>query len=236
MMRLCRRIISEELPALYSSPVTRLHHLFSAFSPIVMARLSAVLVLFSMLGANLAAASPVYDQEQQERDATCDNNCFFGSFPGGSCTNDAACMCTQQKYREKYFCCMAEKCAASVMPDSITRQTSECEARNLPFTFDAEAVCGIKLTTSSTSSAPAAVTVTVTSDSPSSTVSTTSSVASAADTTAATSSSSSGLSSSSSQTGTGGSTPSPTANSAPVEKAMLTGIAGLIVGVGTFLL
>ncbi|KAH8201628.1 hypothetical protein TruAng_004234 [Truncatella angustata] len=211
-----------------------------------------------MLGANLAAASPIYDQEQQERDATCDvstarprstgteglitdappcqNNCFFGSFPGGSCTNDAACMCTQQKYREKYFCCMAEKCAASVMPDSITRQTSECEARNLPFTFDAEAVCGIKLTTSSTSSAPAAVTVTVTSDSPSSTVSTTSSVASAADTTAATSSSSSGLSSSSSQTGTGGSTPSPTANSAPVEKAMLTGIAGLIVGVGTFLL
>ncbi|KAF4838796.1 hypothetical protein CGCTS75_v000643 [Colletotrichum tropicale] len=56
-------------------------------------------------------------------------------------------MCTQQKYRERYFCCMAEKCDASVLPDSIQRQTSECEARNMPFTFDTEAVCGIKLST-----------------------------------------------------------------------------------------
>ncbi|KAK1452396.1 hypothetical protein CCUS01_10887 [Colletotrichum cuscutae] len=44
--------------------------------------------------------------------------------------------------------------------NSIQRQTLECEARNMPFTFDTEAVCGIKLTTS-TSAAPT-VTVTVT--------------------------------------------------------------------------
>lgn len=44
------------------------------------------------------------------------NGCFFGSFLGGSCTDDAACMCTQQKYREAYFCCMAEKCDSDVVP------------------------------------------------------------------------------------------------------------------------
>ncbi|CAI0644923.1 unnamed protein product [Colletotrichum noveboracense] len=104
----------------------------------------SVVILLGLVGGSLVAATP-FDQEKQNRDAECDNGCFFGSFPGGSCTNDAACMCTQQKYRERYFCCMAEKCDASVLPDSIQRQTSECEARNMPFTFDTEAVCGIKL-------------------------------------------------------------------------------------------
>ncbi|KAF5500573.1 hypothetical protein CGCS363_v005997 [Colletotrichum siamense] len=106
----------------------------------------SVVILLGLVGGSLVAATP-FDQEKQNRDAECDNGCFFGSFPGGSCTNDAACMCTQQKYRERYFCCMAEKCDASVLPDSIQRQTSECDARNMPFTFDTEAVCGIKLST-----------------------------------------------------------------------------------------
>ncbi|KAF4862688.1 hypothetical protein CGCSCA1_v014696 [Colletotrichum siamense] len=106
----------------------------------------SVVILLGLVGGSLVAATP-FDQEKQNRDADCDNGCFFGNFPGGSCTNDAACMCTQQKYRERYFCCMAEKCDASVLPDSIQRQTSECEARNMPFTFDTEAVCGIKLST-----------------------------------------------------------------------------------------
>ncbi|KAK7450345.1 hypothetical protein Landi51_05416 [Colletotrichum acutatum] len=123
-----------------------------------MSRLLTALALAGLC-ANMAMGIP-FDQEEQNRNAECDNGCFFGSFPGGSCTNDAACMCTQQKYRERYFCCMAQKCAASVLPDSIQRQTLECEARNMPFTFDTEAVCGIKLTTS-TSAAPT-VTVTVT--------------------------------------------------------------------------
>ncbi|KAI1039352.1 hypothetical protein LB505_008587, partial [Fusarium chuoi] len=80
------------------------------------------------------------------------NGCFDASFPGGSCTNDPACMCTQKKYREAYFCCMAKKCDADVMPESVERQHTECQARNLDFTFDAEKVCGIKSEGTSTSS------------------------------------------------------------------------------------
>ncbi|KAF4443800.1 oxidoreductase [Fusarium acutatum] len=82
-----------------------------------------------------------------------ENGCFDDSFPGGSCTNDPACMCTQKKYREAYFCCMAKKCDADVMPESVERQHTGCQARNLDFTFDAEKVCGIKLEATSTSSA-----------------------------------------------------------------------------------
>ncbi|EWG51868.1 hypothetical protein FVEG_16875 [Fusarium verticillioides 7600] len=81
------------------------------------------------------------------------NGCFDASFPGGSCTNDPACMCTQKKYREAYFCCMAKKCDPDVMPESVERQHTGCQARNLDFTFDAEKVCGMKLDASSTSSA-----------------------------------------------------------------------------------
>ncbi|KAF4844866.1 hypothetical protein CGCSCA4_v007104 [Colletotrichum siamense] len=121
----------------------------------------SVVILLGLVGGSLVAATP-FDQEKQNRDAECDNGCFFGSFPGGSCTNDAACMCTQQKYRERYFCCMAEKCDASVLPDSIQRQTSECEARNMPFTFDTEAVCGIKLSTKVSPYPTQTVTVTAT--------------------------------------------------------------------------
>ncbi|KAF5521572.1 hypothetical protein CGCA056_v007569 [Colletotrichum aenigma] len=121
----------------------------------------SVVILLGLVGGSLVAATP-FDQEKQNRDAECDNGCFFGSFPGGSCTNDAACMCTQQKYRERYFCCMAEKCDASVLPDSIQRQTSECEARNMPFTFDTEAVCRIKLSTKVSPYPTQTVTVTAT--------------------------------------------------------------------------
>ncbi|KAF3808166.1 hypothetical protein GCG54_00006781 [Colletotrichum gloeosporioides] len=119
------------------------------------------IVLLGLIGSTLVAATP-FDQEKQNRDAECDNGCFFRSFPGGSCTNDAACMCTQQKYRERYFCCMSEKCDASVLPDSIQRQTSECEARNMPFTFDTEAVCGIKLSTKVSPYPTQTVTITAT--------------------------------------------------------------------------
>ncbi|RBA18095.1 oxidoreductase [Fusarium proliferatum] len=81
-----------------------------------------------------------------------ENGCFDASFPGGSCTNDPACMCTQKKYREAYFCCMAKKCDADVMPESVERQHTECQARNLDFTFDAEKVCGMKSEGTSTCS------------------------------------------------------------------------------------
>ncbi|KAM0313695.1 hypothetical protein ACHAPQ_011988 [Fusarium lateritium] len=118
-----------------------------------MVRLYNSILLLSLLGTGFAVAAPQFDQEAELRKSECDNGCFFGSFPDGSCTDDAACMCTQQKYREAYFCCMAEKCDSDVMPESIERQHTECSARNLDFTFDAEKVCGIKPTTT-TASAP----------------------------------------------------------------------------------
>ncbi|KFZ23161.1 hypothetical protein V502_02358 [Pseudogymnoascus sp. VKM F-4520 (FW-2644)] len=91
-----------------------------------------------------------------EAASDCDNNCFSDSFPGGSCTDDAACMCTQKKYRERYFCCMAQgkNCPRTVFPDALKRHSNNCQERNLPFTFDVEEVCGVTFTTSTT--APAA--------------------------------------------------------------------------------
>ncbi|UPK89853.1 hypothetical protein LCI18_000788 [Fusarium solani-melongenae] len=186
-----------------------------------MARFFSWLMLFSLLDVGLASPQK-FNQEEQNRNADCDNGCFFGSFPGGSCTNDAACMCTQQKYRERYFCCMAEKCAPSVLPDSIQRQTLECEARNMEFTFDVEKVCGIKLSTSSSapSSTPtstASSTVTSSSDESSTTpilVSTATTPSTATDASSA----------SASETISAGSA-APTTNSGMQTKAMMNGIA-----------
>ncbi|CAI7645245.1 unnamed protein product [Penicillium bialowiezense] len=110
-----------------------------------MARLSVISLLFAILGTNLVTA---FNQTLELENSACDNNCWSDSFPGGSCTDDAACMCDQQKYREAYFCCMGKYCNSNVLPDSVTRQNRDCEARNMAFTFDSEAVCGVKLTTS----------------------------------------------------------------------------------------
>ncbi|WYZ42525.1 hypothetical protein EsH8_VI_000224 [Colletotrichum jinshuiense] len=207
-----------------------------------MPRPSAVLVLLGLLSAGLAVASPEFDQEEDNRNSSCDNGCFFGSFPGGSCTNDAACMCTQQKYREAYFCCMAQKCAASVLPASIQRQNSECGARNMPFTFDVEAVCGIKLTTSTTASSSAASTAT--GDPKSSAASASSTAASATVTsevssTGKSSDSSAGVSGAAftgasvapttgSQTSSAGSTASTTPSSAPADRVAMSSLATLV--------
>ncbi|RSM16728.1 hypothetical protein CDV31_004500 [Fusarium ambrosium] len=194
-----------------------------------MARLFSWMMLLSLLGLGFASPQK-YNQEEQNRNADCDNGCFFSSFPGGSCTDDAACMCTQQKYRERYFCCMAEKCAASVLPDSIQRQTLECEARNLEFTFDVEKVCGIKLTTTSSaasSTATSTVSSTVTSNSDeSSTTSTLTSTASTPETTADASSDvdSETSSANASETSSAGNA-APTTNSGLQMKAMVNGIA-----------
>ncbi|KAI8720030.1 hypothetical protein NCS52_00447300 [Fusarium sp. LHS14.1] len=186
-----------------------------------MARLFSWLMLFSVLGVGLASPQK-YNQEEQNRNADCDNGCFFGSFPGGSCTNDAACMCTQQKYRERYFCCMAEKCAASVLPDSIQRQTFECEARNMEFTFDVEKVCGIKVTATSSAvsaTAPLRVSSTATTDSDES--STTSTSASTAPTPETTTDASSAEASETTSAGIA----APTTNSGTQTKVMISGMA-----------
>ncbi|KAH7234726.1 uncharacterized protein BKA55DRAFT_137818 [Fusarium redolens] len=118
-----------------------------------MVRLSNAFVILGLIGTSLAVAAPQFDQGAELRKSECDNGCLDDSFPGGSCTNDPACMCTHHKYREAYFCCMAQKCDPDVMPESIERQHTECQARNLDFTFDAEKVCGIKIKESGTSTA-----------------------------------------------------------------------------------
>ncbi|RGP73181.1 s-adenosyl-l-methionine-dependent methyltransferase [Fusarium longipes] len=125
-----------------------------------MVRLFDSLMLTSILASGVAIAAPEFDQEAELRRSNCDNGCFDDSFPGGSCTNDPACMCNQNKYREAYFCCMANNCEEIVLSRSVERQHDECQARNLDFTFDAEKACGIKLaaTTSSISSTEASAT------------------------------------------------------------------------------
>ncbi|SCN64714.1 uncharacterized protein FFB20_00931 [Fusarium fujikuroi] len=107
-----------------------------------MVRASGLLIL-SLFGSALAVAAPQFDQGAELRKSECD---------ASSCTNDPACMCTQKKYREAYFCCMAKKCDADVMPESVERQHTECQARNLDFTFDAEKGCGIESEGTSTCS------------------------------------------------------------------------------------
>ncbi|KAL0941486.1 uncharacterized protein CTRU02_204249 [Colletotrichum truncatum] len=181
---------------------------------------STTVMLLGLLGTSLASTPPPYDQEKQHRDADCDNGCFFGSFPGGSCTNDPACMCTHQKYRERYFCCMADKCDRSVLIDSIQRQSLGCESWNNPFTFDAEAVCGIKLYESPTQSVATVtqqVTVTVTHE-----AKTTSAFAASASASAAATSRGSAVASGSETTGAASSTsapaPSTVANGAPIGR------------------
>ncbi|KFY23561.1 hypothetical protein V491_02492 [Pseudogymnoascus sp. VKM F-3775] len=111
-----------------------------------MAPLSTSLLLFCLLGSTLAVAREPYNQEEQNRDATCDNGCFFKFFTG-QCSDDAACLCNQKEHREGYLCCMAENCAPKVFPEGLQRSSLACETRNLPFTFEVEKVCGFKLTT-----------------------------------------------------------------------------------------
>ncbi|KAF4416086.1 hypothetical protein FACUT_12880 [Fusarium acutatum] len=122
-----------------------------------MARLSKILMLLSVVGS--FAAAQRYDQEKQNKDATCN---YFTN----KCNADnPACVCTLKDMREKFFCCIAENCAENVLPgnaslenartvtdlsaEQIERSSNDCDAHGIPFTFDAEAVCGIKLPVSS---------------------------------------------------------------------------------------
>lgn len=202
------------------------------------------------------------------------NNCYFDSFPGGSCTDDPACMCDKQQYREAYFCCMKD-CNPNVMPgklilsisiplflyysstgsgivannlydlDSITRQHRECKARNMDFTFDAEALCGVKLTTSAgflvaapttTSSASAAtVTVTATAAADSTTTGDSKfSTASGSSTSTTSSAITQESSSTGNQTSSVSSTPAPT-NGAP-GKGAIGNAAMILVGLSAIML
>ncbi|KAF5656513.1 hypothetical protein FCIRC_13622 [Fusarium circinatum] len=112
-----------------------------------MTRLSNVLMLLGVMGSFAAAQ---YDQEKENKDATCNNNCFFKYFTNKCNADNPACVCTLKDMREKFFCCIAENCAENVLPEQIERSSNDCDAHGIPFTFDAEAVCGIKLPVSST--------------------------------------------------------------------------------------
>ncbi|KAL7758293.1 hypothetical protein ACKLNR_012820 [Fusarium oxysporum f. sp. zingiberi] len=112
-----------------------------------MARLSNILMLLGVLGS--FAVAQRYDQEKQNKDATCNNNCFFKYFTNKCNADNPACVCTLKDMREKFFCCIAENCADNVLPEQIERSSNDCDAHGIPFTFDAEAVCGIKLPVSS---------------------------------------------------------------------------------------
>ena len=59
---------------------------------------------------------------------------------------------------------MSIRIAADRVPDSIERQHTECQARNMDFTFDSEKVCGIKLAVVS-SAVPEEITATAISNS-----------------------------------------------------------------------
>ncbi|KAF5968757.1 hypothetical protein FCOIX_11226 [Fusarium coicis] len=113
-----------------------------------MARLSNILMLLSVAGGFAAAQ---YDQEKENKDATCDNDCFFKYFTNKCNADNPACVCTLKDMREKFFCCIAKNCAENVLPgtEQIERSSSDCDAHGIPFTFDAEAVCGIKFPVSS---------------------------------------------------------------------------------------
>ncbi|KAF4462046.1 hypothetical protein FALBO_11149 [Fusarium albosuccineum] len=208
-----------------------------------MTRLSTSLMLLGLLGTSFVAASPKYDkfdQEEQHRNADCDNGCFFGSFPGGSCTNDAACMCTQQKYRERYFCCMAEKCAPSVLPDSVERQILGCEAFGMEISFDVEKdvekVCGIKFTLSSSAVSTTAVsTATVDSDEASTRPASTAAAATADTTTGTTTEESAMSTTEASSDSTSEAAATPTPNSAPQSRVAMNGVIILIAAAGIVL-
>ncbi|KAJ5858094.1 hypothetical protein N7455_008988 [Penicillium solitum] len=208
---------------------------------LTMARFPVVSVLLALLAATLVTA---FNQTLELENSNCDNNCYFDSFPGGSCTDDPACMCDKQQYREAYFCCMKD-CNPNVMPDSITRQHRECKARNMDFTFDAEALCGVKLTTSAgflvaapttTSSASAAtVTVTATAAADSTTTGDSKfSTASGSSTSTTSSAITQESSSTGNQTSSVSSTPAPT-NGAP-GKGAIGNAAMILVGLSAIML
>ncbi|KAF4993230.1 hypothetical protein FGRMN_6594 [Fusarium graminum] len=113
-----------------------------------MTRLSNAFLLLGVVGSLVVGQE--YDQEKQNKDAACDNGCFDDYFTNKCNADNPACVCTLKDMREKFFCCIAKKCDSDVLPDQIQRSSDNCVAYKLPFTFDAEAVCGIKLSTSDT--------------------------------------------------------------------------------------
>ncbi|KAM5511453.1 hypothetical protein FOXYSP1_11553 [Fusarium oxysporum f. sp. phaseoli] len=197
-----------------------------------MARLSNILMLLGVLGS--FAAAQRYDQEKQNKDATCNNNCFFKYFTNKCNADNPACVCTLKDMREKFFCCIAENCADNVLPEQIERSSNDCDAHGIPFTFDAEAVCGIKLPVSSETVSVSATTLeatTVTKAKASETVTTTDENTTVA-TTTATGTESSVVSQTTATGTTSGAEATVTDNSASRAKGM---VAAAAIALGVFI-
>ncbi|KAF5971541.1 oxidoreductase [Fusarium coicis] len=127
------------------------------------------------------------------------------------------------------------ECDANVMPESVERQHTECQARNLDFTFDAEKVCGMKLDASSTSSASSAMSDVITTSNASHGSSATSAPASTTSDVETTSStkSASRTSSTAQESSTGGA--APVTDSAPRLGASIGVLSMLFMVVGIVL-
>ncbi|KAK7964022.1 oxidoreductase [Apiospora saccharicola] len=119
---------------------------------------SAVLVLgAASLVASQSTSKSAWEinLDKQNKDSECNNSCFFPEFTNKCNSDNPACTCTLKAERERWYCCMAKKCDANVLPDAIERGVEGCLAWNkpIPKEFDTEAVCGIKLATTSSSNA-----------------------------------------------------------------------------------
>ncbi|KAG4291947.1 hypothetical protein FPRO06_13200 [Fusarium proliferatum] len=115
-----------------------------------MVRASAFLIL-SLFGSALGVAAPQFDQGAELRKSECDasSSHHIYEFLPNTCRRMAALM---PAFREVHVPMIRPKCDADVMPESVERQHTECQARNLDFTFDAEKVCGMKSEGTSTCS------------------------------------------------------------------------------------
>ncbi|KAK7911837.1 hypothetical protein PG985_014318 [Apiospora marii] len=123
---------------------------------------SSAVLFTTVLGAASLVASqstskPAWEVnlDKQNKDSKCNNSCFFPEFTNKCNSDNPACTCTLKAERERWYCCMAKNCDANVLPDAIERGVEGCNAWNkpIPSEFDTEAVCGIKLATTSSSSA-----------------------------------------------------------------------------------
>ncbi|EHA54033.1 hypothetical protein MCOR27_010186 [Pyricularia oryzae] len=146
----------------------------------------------ALLGSVVAMTAAQRTQEELDKYnevATCVNKCFFKSFVPGSCTNDAACHCNQEKMRNEMYCCEAKECAnineiaTQQVIEHIERIWQSCEPleHNRPFdkpaVSDVEKMCGVTLKVSSSSSSSSASSTAAPTGSPTGTSSSSSTLA-----------------------------------------------------------
>lgn len=58
--------------------------------------------------------------DKHNKDAECNNSCFFPEFTNKCNSDNPACTCTLKAERERWYCCMARKCDANVLPGKFS--------------------------------------------------------------------------------------------------------------------